>query len=103
MEPDEIGPGVGPGGLADGGEAGAGARYRRLRLKAEAALEVLISAKGVPPNVRAAAVRTALELVGAIGSKAKSQRDQDDRADDLDPETLSIEDIDRAIRELGRV
>jgi hypothetical protein len=93
-------------GLADGSLASAdetNSRYRRLRLKAEAALEVLITATGVPANVRAAAVRTALELVGAIGSRAKDQRDQEDRADDLDPERLSIEDIDREITKLGRV
>jgi hypothetical protein len=77
--------------------------YSGLRLKAEAALEVLITATGVPANVRAAAVRTALELVGAIGSRAKAQSDQEDRADDLDPERLSVEDIDREIAKLGRV
>jgi hypothetical protein len=77
--------------------------YSGLRLKAEAALEKLIESPGVPPNVRAAAVRTALELVGAIGSRAKDQRDQEDRADDLDPERLSVEDIDREIAKLGRV
>jgi hypothetical protein len=77
--------------------------YTGLRLKAEAALELLVTAPGVPANVRAAAVRTALELVGAIGSRAKDQRDQEDRADDLDPERLSIEDIDREINKLGRV
>jgi hypothetical protein len=77
--------------------------YRRLRWKAEAALEKLVEAPGVPANVRAAAVRTALELVGAIGSRAKDQRDQEDRADDLDPEQLSIEDIDREIKATGRV
>jgi hypothetical protein len=88
---------------ADSSIKSTGEIYRRLRLKAEAALEILIEAPGVPANVRAAAVRTALELVGAIGSKAKGQQDQDDRVGDLDPETLSIEDIDRAIQELGRV
>ena len=72
-------------------------------MKAEAALEVLITATGVPANVRAAAVRTALELVGAIGARSKDQRDQEDSADDLDPERLSIEDIDREIAKLGRV
>jgi hypothetical protein len=72
-------------------------------LKAEAALELLIIAPGVPANVRAAAVRTALELVGAIGARSKDQRDQEDRADDLDPERLSVEDIDREITKLGRV
>ena len=86
-----------------GGEAGAGSRYGRLRLKAEAALELLITAPRVPPNVRAAAVRTALELVGAIGPRSKDQRNQEDSADELDPERLSIEDIDREITKLGRV
>ena len=75
----------------------------RSTLEDPTALEKLIVAPGVPPNVRAAAVRTALELVGAIGSRAKDQRDQEDRADDLDPERLSIEDIDREIAKLGRV
>ena len=89
--------------MASGGQAGAGAHYRSLRLKAEAALEILITAPGVPANVRAAAVRTALELVGAIGSRAKDQRDQEDSADELDPERLSVEDIDREITKLGRV
>ena len=100
MEPHAVDTGVGSGGLDAGGEAGAGANYRSLRLKAEAALELLITAKGVPANVRAAAVRTALELVGA---RSKDQRDQEDSADDLDPERLSIEDIDREIAKLGRV
>jgi hypothetical protein len=77
--------------------------YTGLRLKAERALELLVTADGVPANVRASAVRTALELVGAIGSKAKDQQDQDDKADELDPERLSIEDIDREILKLGRV
>lgn len=77
--------------------------YGRLRLKAEAALEKLIDAPGVPPNVRAAAVRTALELVGAIGARAKAQHDQDDKGDELDPDTLTVEDIDREILRLGRV
>jgi hypothetical protein len=94
--------------MADPGETdnqsgGQEARYRGLRLKAEAALEILIVAPGVPANVRASAVRTALELVGAIGVRSKEQRDQDDRGDELDPERLSIEDIDSEIAKLGRV
>jgi hypothetical protein len=99
------GEGVGDRRLDDPGETNKGSRdrYGGLRLKAEAALEILITAEGVPANVRAAAVRTALELVGAIGGRSKDQRDQEDRADDLDPEQLSIEDIDRAIKETGRV
>ena len=78
-------------------------KYTGLRLKAEAALELLVTAPGVPANVRASAVRTALELVGAIGMRSKDQRDQEDKADHLDPERLSIEDIDREIGKLGRV
>jgi hypothetical protein len=103
MEPHAVDTGVGAEGLAFGGQAGAGKNYRSLRLKAESALEILITAQGVPANVRAAAVRTALELVGAIGARSKDQRDQEDRADDLDPERLSVEDIDREITKLGRV
>jgi hypothetical protein len=78
-------------------------RYWRLRLAAEAALEKLVSAPGVPANVRASAVRTALELVGAIGPRSKEQRDQEDTLGELDPERLSIADIDREIGKLGRV
>ena len=103
VEPDEADPGVGTGELAADGAASAAARYGRLRLKAESALEKLITAPGVPANVRASAVRTALELVGAIGARSKDQRDQEDAATDLDPERLSITDIDREIGKLGRV
>ena len=78
-------------------------RYQGLRLKAEAALEMLITAKGVPANVRASAVRTALELVGAIGARSKEQRDQEDADGTLDPERLTVADIDREIGKLGRV
>jgi hypothetical protein len=77
--------------------------YGRLRLKAEAALEILIEAPGVPANVRASAVRTALELVGAIGARSKDQRDQEDADGVLDPERLTVADIDREIDKLGRV
>ena len=103
VEPDAIDQSLGASGLAPGGETSAAARYGRLRLKAEAALELLITAKGVPANVRASAVRTALELVGAIGVRSKDQRDQEDADGALDPERLSIEDIDREIGKLGRV
>ena len=78
-------------------------RYWGLRLKAEAALELLVTAPGVPANVRASAVRTALELVGAIGARSKDQRDQEDADGSLDPESLSVADIDREIGKLGRV
>jgi hypothetical protein len=94
-------------GLADGSvgpiDETNNAVYGRLRLKAESALEKLIEAPGVPANVRASAVRTALELVGAIGARAKDQRDQEDADGTLDPERLSIDDIDREIDKLGRV
>ena len=93
-------------GLADGSLGSAdetNTRYRRLRLRAEAALELLITARGVPANVRASAVRTALELVGAIGARSKDQRDQEDADAALDPERLTVADIDREIGKLGRV
>jgi hypothetical protein len=64
---------------------------------------MLVTAEGVPANVRASAVRTALELVGAIGPRSKDQRDQEDADAALDPERLSVEDIDREIAKLGRV
>ena len=79
------------------------ARYFGLRLKAEAALEILVTAPGVPANVRASAVRTALELVGAIGVRSKDQRDQEDADGSLDPEHLTVDDIDREILKLGKV
>ena len=87
--------------LAQPNQAVAG--YLGLRLKAEAALELLITAPGMPANVRASAVRTALELVGAIGARSKDQRDQEDMLGELDPERLSVADIDREIGKLGRV
>jgi hypothetical protein len=75
--------------------------YITLRLKAEAALLQLLSADSTPPNVRAAAVRTALELVGAIGVRSK---DQDSRGSQgLEPEGLTLETIDREIDRLGEV
>jgi hypothetical protein len=95
---------MGHGSLGDRDETNSQAtRYSGLRLKAEAALEILIIAPGVPANVRASAVRTALELVGAIGARSKEQRDQEDRGDELDPERLTVEDIDSEIAKLGRV
>jgi hypothetical protein len=95
---------LGHGGLADRAETNnpsQTARYEGLRLKAERALSVLIDAPGVPANVRSAAIRTALELVGAIGVRSKDQREEAN--DTLDPEHLTVEDIDREISKLGRV
>jgi hypothetical protein len=77
-------------------------RYRALRLKAEAALEVLVGDAGVPANVRASAARTLLELVGAIGARAKGNTDQELSDDGLEPESMSLADIDRAITLLGQ-
>jgi hypothetical protein len=77
------------------------AHYRGLRLKAEAALEQLLSEESVPPNVRAAAARTLLELVGAIGARApkhEAEQGLDDAG--LEPEGLSLADIDRELRRL---
>ena len=101
MGSDAVCEGVDDRQLAQSNQAVAG--YIGLRLKAEAALEMLITAKGVPANVRASAVRTALELVGAIGARSKEQRDQEDADGTLDPERLTVADIDREIGKLGRV
>jgi hypothetical protein len=79
------------------------ARYRGLRLKAEAALEMLITNPRTPANVRAASARTLLELVGAIGSGRKREPDQALDANGLEPELLSLDDIDREIGKLGEV
>jgi hypothetical protein len=78
-------------------------RYRALRLKAEAALEDLVVDPAVPPNVRAASARTLLELVGAIGSGRKREQDQDLNGSGLEPELLSLDDINREIGKLGEV
>jgi hypothetical protein len=78
------------------------ARYQRLRLKAEAALEELCEDAGAPPNVRAAAARTLLELTGAIGAR-KREEDQDHARNGLDPEALTLDDIDREISRIGEV
>ena len=98
---------LGNGGLADADETdnqtSQARRYAGLRLKAERALSVLIDAPGVPANVRSAAIRTALELVGAIGARSKDQRSDNEDNLELDPERLTIEDIDREIGKLGRV
>ena len=105
LDEGQAGEGVGYGSLASANVAAADEtrNYSGLRLKAEAALELLITAPGVPANVRASAVRTALELVGAIGARSKDQRDQEDADAALDPESLSVADIDREIGKLGRV
>ena len=103
LDTDTIGEGVADGRVAEPGQAIETTNYSGLRLKAEAALEKLITAPGVPANVRASAVRTALELVGAIGARSKDQRDQEDADAALDPERLTVADIDREIGKLGRV
>jgi hypothetical protein len=101
---DAIDPSLGHGCLADSGETdNQETRYGRLRLKAERALSVLIDAPAVPANVRSAAIRTALELVGAIGVRSKNQQNNDENDLELDPERLTVEDIDREIYKLGRV
>ena len=46
--------------------------------------------------------RTLLELVGAIGARAKGQADQELSDDGLEPESMSLADIDRAITLLGQ-
>jgi hypothetical protein len=74
-----------------------------LRLKAEAALEQLVTNEDTPPNVRAASARTLLELVGAIGSGRKREADQDVSSNGLEPELLSLDDIERELRQVGEV
>lgn len=68
-------------------------------MKAEGALLELMEDKSSPPNVRAVAARTLLELAGAIGARRKDQQDQG-LADALDPDTLSLIDIDRELSKL---
>jgi hypothetical protein len=74
-----------------------------LRLKAEAALEELVANPRTPANVRAASARTLLELVGAIGSGRKREADQGVDDNGLEPEMLSLDDIEREIGKLGEV
>jgi hypothetical protein len=74
-----------------------------LRLKAEVALENLLDEPTAPPNVRAAAARTLLELVGAIGARSKREDDQGLRDDGFEPESMTLADIEREIDRLGRV
>ena len=72
-------------------------RYQTLRLKAERSLGVLVVSEDTPAAVRLAAARLALELCGAIG---KRQSNQDDRDAELDPDSLTLESIER---ELGKL
>ena len=55
--------------------------------------------EGSPPNVRAVAARTLLELVGAIGARRKTEQEQR-LEDSLDPDSLSLGDIDRELSKL---
>jgi hypothetical protein len=77
--------------------------YDALRLKAVRALEKLCDSDKTPANVRASAARTLLEYVGAIGSKAKRDEDQGLEGLDLEPETMTLADIDRELLRLGQV
>jgi hypothetical protein len=72
-------------------------------LKATSALEALCDSDNTPPNVRASAARTLLELVGAIGSKAKREEDQELDGLSLEPETMTLADINRELERLGQV
>ncbi|HEY1433216.1 MAG TPA: hypothetical protein VGF39_16540 [Stellaceae bacterium] len=56
---------------------------------------------GAPPNVIAAAARTLLELAGALGRNREP--DQEDSPGDLDPESLTLEEIEREILRTGEV
>jgi hypothetical protein len=70
-----------------------------LRLKAQTALEELMEDQTTPANVRAVAARTLLELVGAIGARRKTEQEQR-LEDSLDPDNLSLGDIDRELSKL---
>ena len=77
--------------------------YISLRLKAVLALEKLLDDPAAPANVRASAARTLLELVGAIGGRVKREEDQDLNDLSLEPETMTLQDIDRELLRLGEV
>jgi hypothetical protein len=74
-------------------------KYGGLRLKAQTALVALMEDQTSPPNVRAIAARTLLELVGAIGARRKTEQEQR-LEDSLDPDNLSLIDIDRELSKL---
>ncbi len=68
-----------------------------------AALERLVEPGArVPPNVVAQAARTLLEATGAL-KRSKAQPDQEVEALDLDPEAMTLEDIEQEILRTGRV
>ena len=77
-------------------------RLISLRVKAETALEYLCISEDVPAAVRERAARTLLELVGALGPHAKPEADQWLTDGGLEPESLSLADIDRELGRLGR-
>ena len=77
--------------------------YLSLRLKATRALEKLCDSDATPANVRAQAARTLLELVGAIGARSKRDEDQDLNDTTLEPERMTLQDIDRELLRLGQV
>jgi hypothetical protein len=70
-----------------------------LRLKAQIALEELMDDPAASHNVRAMAARTLLEVVGAIGARRKSEQEQR-LEDSLDPDNLSLGDIERELSKL---
>ena len=96
-----IDPSVGHHELVGVGQADTGAAFSALRLKAIRALEKLCDSDRTPPNVRASAARTLLELVGAIGARSKREEDQDLNSLALEPETMTLQDIDRELLRLG--
>jgi hypothetical protein len=70
-------------------------------LKAEAALENLCDATSTPANVRAMAARTLLELTGALGRYR--EQDQSLSVKGLEPDGLTLEDIEAEILRTGEV
>jgi hypothetical protein len=67
----------------------------RLETLARAALRRILEDKSTPAAALASAIRTALQLCGALGSDRKE-------APETDPEAMSAADIDAALERLTR-
>ena len=90
--------------MASETEAERKSRYDGLQRKAEDALSKLLGAEDTPSAVRAQAIRTALELCGAIGARRQDAAPAAPQAsDDFDASSMSVEDIDQEIARLGIV
>jgi hypothetical protein len=80
--------------LAESHERNSG-RSGRLETLARAALRRILEDKSTPAAALASAIRTALQLCGALGSDRKE-------APETDPEAMSAADIDAALERLTR-